>query len=72
MLLDETEVTKGMLATLETFVCEAYSPKGIIIKKITELRWYLFCKNRAESDKLPPTPGALKQHVLRVHIQTRT
>ncbi|CAM4692705.1 unnamed protein product [Leuciscus chuanchicus] len=26
---------------------------------------------RAESDKLPPTLGALKQHILRVHVQTR-
>ena len=25
----------------------------------------------AESDKLPPTLGALKQHVLRAHIQAR-
>ncbi|KAJ4943440.1 hypothetical protein JOQ06_005941, partial [Pogonophryne albipinna] len=25
----------------------------------------------AESDKLPPTLGALKQHILRVHVQTR-
>lgn len=25
----------------------------------------------AESDKLPPTLGALKQHVLRVHIQAK-
>ena len=23
----------------------------------------------AESDKLPPTAGALKQHILRVHLQ---
>ena len=48
-----------------------YSPKGINIKTIPELRWHLFCKHRAESDKLPPTPGALKQHILRVHVQTR-
>ena len=71
MLLDEVEVTEGMLSTLEGFVCAAYSPKGINIKSIPELRWHLFCKNRAESDKLPPTPGALKQHILRVHLQTR-
>ena len=30
-----------------------------------------FCKHMAESDKLPPTLGALTQHVLRVHIQAR-
>ena len=71
MLLDEADMTEGMLSTLESFVCAAYSPKGINIKKIPELRWHLFCKHRAESDKLPPTPGALKQHILRVHVQTR-
>ncbi|CAL8339873.1 unnamed protein product [Boreogadus saida] len=60
-----------MLATLASFVCAAYSPKGIYIKTISELRWHLFCKHMAESDKLPPTFGALRQHVLRVHIQAR-
>ncbi|KAI4810949.1 hypothetical protein KUCAC02_013876 [Chaenocephalus aceratus] len=60
-----------MLSTLASFVCAAYSPKGINIKTIPELRWHLFCKHRAESDKLPPTLGVLKQHILRVHVQTR-
>lgn len=72
MLSTEAEVTKTMLAALEpSFVCAAYSPKGIYIKTISELRWHLFCKHMAESDKLPPTLGALRQHVLRVHIQAR-
>lgn len=71
MLSTEAEVTETMLITLASFVCAAYSPKGIYIKTISELRWHLFCKHMAESDKLPPTLGALKQHVLRVHIQAR-
>ncbi|KAE8288342.1 hypothetical protein D5F01_LYC12210 [Larimichthys crocea] len=71
MLLDEAHVTEGMVSTLEHFTCAAYSPKGINIKAIPQLRWHLFCKHRAESDKLPPTLGALKQHILRVHVQTR-
>lgn len=71
MLLDEADVTEGMVSTLEYFTCAAYSPKGINIKAIPQLRWHLFCKHRAESDKLPPTLGALKQHILRVHVQTR-
>ena len=70
-MLEEAEVTEGMLSTLAGFVCAAYAPKGITIRTIPELRWYLFCKHMAESDKLPPTAGALKQHILRVHIQTR-
>ncbi|CAL8335045.1 unnamed protein product [Boreogadus saida] len=71
MLSTEEEVTETMLATLASFVCAAYSPKGIYIKTISELGWHLFCKHMAESDKLPPTLGALRQHVLRVHIQAR-
>ncbi|PIK38665.1 hypothetical protein BSL78_24487 [Apostichopus japonicus] len=69
MLSDATEDTDDLLSTLATFVSAAYSPKGIQIASIPELRWHLFCKHMAESDKLPPTPGALKQHILRVQIQ---
>ena len=71
MLSTEVEVTENMLATLASFVCTVYSPKGIYIIIISELRWQLFCNNMAESDKLPPTLGALRQHVLRVHIRAR-
>lgn len=71
MLSTEREVTDTMFATLASFVCVAYSPKGIYIKTISELRWHLFCKHMAESDRLPPTYAALRQHVLRVHIQAR-
>ena len=42
MLSTETEVTQTMLATLASFVCAAYSPKGIYVKTISELRWHLF------------------------------
>ena len=69
MLSDATEVTDDLLSALATFISAAYSPKGIQIASIPELRWHLFCKHMAESDKLPPTPGALKQHILRVQIQ---
>ena len=71
MLSSEAEVTETMLSTLASFVCAAYSLKCIYINTISELQWHLFCKHMAESDKLPPTPGALRQHVLRVHIQAR-
>ncbi len=47
------------------FVCRVYQPKGINITQIPELRWHLFCKTMAESEKLPPTLGTLKQHVNR-------
>ncbi|KAG0728999.1 hypothetical protein GWK47_031282 [Chionoecetes opilio] len=41
------------------------------ISSIPDLRWHLFCKYMAESDKLPPTMGALKQHIMRTHVQAR-
>lgn len=75
MLSTEAEVTETMFASLASFVCAtrcaAYSPKGIYIKTIPELRWHLFCKHMTESDKLPPTLAALRKHVLRVHIQAK-
>ena len=71
MLSTKTKVIETMLVTLSSFVCAAYSPKGIYIKTITKLRWHLFCKHMEESDKLFPTIGALRQHVLTVHIQAR-
>lgn len=70
-MLGEAEVTDSLLSTLTGFVCAAYAPKSITTKTISELRWHLFTKHMAESDKLPPTIGALKQHILRVHIQAR-
>ena len=70
-LSQTSDVTEDMMTTLASFVCTAYLPKGIQIDNIPELRWYLFCKHMAESDKLPPTLGALKQHILRAHIQAR-
>ena len=62
-LSDGADVTKDMLSTLASFVCTAYYPKSIKVRKIPELRWHLFCKNMAESGRLPPTLGALKQHI---------
>ena len=70
-LSQTSDVTEDMVTTLARFVCTAYLPKGIQIDNIPELRWYLFCKHMAEGDKLPPTLGALKQHILRAHIQAR-
>ena len=51
--------------------CSAYRQKGIPLSNIPELRWHLSCKYMAESKKLPPTLGALKQHILRARVQAR-
>ena len=72
MLCDYTDVTEDFLeSTLARFVCTAYCPNGLQISSIPDLRWHLFCKYMAESEKLPPTMGALKQHILRTHMQAR-
>ena len=72
MLCDDTDVTEDFLeSTLARFVCTAYCPKGLQISSIPDLHWHLFCKYMAESEKLPPNMGALKQHILRTHVQAR-
>ena len=60
LLLIVNETSEQQLAMLVSFVCDAYCPKGIEINDIPELRWYRFCKHMAESNRLPPTSGALK------------
>ena len=71
MLSDDTDVTEDLQISMQRFVCDVYCPKGIQIGNIPELRWHLFCKHMAENDKLPQTLGALKKHILRVHVQAR-
>ena len=72
MLCDDTDVTGDFLeSTLARLVCAAYCPQGLQVSSIPDLRWHLFCKYMAESEKLPPTMGALKQHILRTHVQAR-
>ena len=62
---DMSEETESIL---EKFVCSAYSPKGVNITLLPDLRWHLFCKNMAESERLPPTIAALRQHIMRAHV----
>ena len=42
------------------------------VSALPDLRWHLFCKQlAAESNKLPPTHGALEEHIKRVRLQSR-
>ena len=65
----EEDISENIVLVLAKFVCEAYQPKGVHIESIPELRWHMFCKHMAESDKLPPTLGALRKHIARAHLQ---
>ena len=57
--------------TLEKFVCPVSSPKEINIPCLLELHWHLFWKYMPESKKLTLTVAALRQHILRAHVQSR-
>jgi len=70
-LCDDADVSEDLQLPLAKFVCTAYRQKDIQLSSIPELRWHLFCKYIAESEKLPPTLGALKQHILRARVQAR-
>jgi hypothetical protein len=51
---------------LESFVCEVYA-KNSKCRTLGELRWELFRTKNLESEKLPPTLGALKPHIQRAN-----
>ncbi|KAK3741259.1 hypothetical protein QZH41_019956, partial [Actinostola sp. cb2023] len=55
-------------AGIEKLVCKLYQP-NTHITKVKELRWLLFRKKQAESERLPPTLAALKESIKRAHHQ---
>lgn len=55
-------------AGIEKLVCKLYQP-NTRITKVKELRWLLFRKKQAESERLPPTLAALKEAIKRAHHQ---
>ena len=62
------ELSNNTYETIEEFICKVYAPQTHILK-VEQLRWWMFKKKQAESEKLPPTPAALKQAILRSHHQ---
>ena len=64
-LTEEGDLTQEVKDALANFVCLMYCTKGIHITSIPDLRWHLFWKYLAESSKLPPTVGALEEHIER-------
>ena len=55
-------------AGIEKLVCKLYQA-NTHITKIKELKWLLFRKKQAESQRLPPTLAALKEAIKRAHHQ---
>lgn len=58
---------ESMSNILEIFVCEVYT-KNSKCRTLAELRWELFRTKNLESEKLPPTLGALKPHIQRANV----
>ena len=56
------------MKAIEKFVCELYVPKTPV-STVKDLRWWLFRKKQAQSERLPPPKGALCEAVLRAHYQ---
>ena len=53
-----TPCDKAMKA-IENFVCELYVSKTSL-SSVKDLRWWLFRKKQAQSDRLPLTQGAVR------------
>ena len=53
---------------VEKLLCQFFLPKTNI-STVKALRWWLFTKKQAKSERLPPTLAALEQSILRAHHQ---
>ena len=58
----------GTMAAIEKLICKLYVP-NTTITTVKDLRWWLFKKKQAQSEKLPPTQAALEQTVMRANYQ---
>lgn len=56
------------VAAVEKLVCHFFLP-NTESDTVKELRWWLFRKKQARSERLPPTKAALYQSILRAHYQ---
>lgn len=56
------------ITALQKLVCQLYLPKTKICS-LKNLRWFLFRRKQAESERLPPTETAFREAILRAHHQ---
>ena len=56
------------LTGIEKLVCQVYV-HITVIDNVKELRWWLFRKKQAQSEKLPPTPETFRQAINRANYQ---
>ena len=57
-----------MTDALERYICKLYQPDTAIVR-LTELRWWMFRRKQAESNKLPPSRAAFLESVKRSQYQ---
>jgi len=71
MLGEGDSPAEEVLDGCEAFLCSLCCPKGVKLSRASSLRWHLFKMVKPEQgvDKLPPTQGAWKQHILRAYLQ---
>ena len=60
--------TADMFSAIEKLVCNLYLHKTTI-SSVKDLRWLLFRRKQAESERLPPTQAALQEAIMRAHYQ---
>ena len=60
--------TADTMAAIKKLVCRLYVP-NTPIKTVSELRWSLFRKKEAQSEKLPPTQAAIREAIMRANCQ---
>ena len=53
---------------IEKLFARVYCPQ-IKLCSVAQARWYLFRKHNSDCEKLPPTHGALVQHIKRAKFQ---
>ena len=58
------------LTKFEKFVLNLYCKNSVpsSVTTLADLRWQMFSKKQADSDRLPPTYAALKEKVSRAHV----
>ena len=68
----QSETSLKHIATLEKLLSKLYCPGIPYLSTSSDARWYMYTRNTAQCEKLPPTSGAFRQAVLRAACQAST
>ena len=60
--LGSVPLESTVVDALEEYVCKLYQPDTDIVQ-LTELRWWMFRRKQAESQKLPPSRAAILEGI---------